>query len=75
MTQPFNQQGAVFERDGLRRELVRVIPAHRGVAAAVEWRRPGQEWRSSACSLSAWEKWVRQARRAGAFPAIQALTE
>lgn len=50
--------GTLFERDGKRREVVRVIPANRYTSAAVEWRRPGRECRSSACSLDAWFKWA-----------------
>lgn len=53
--------GTVFERDGKRREFVRLIPANRYTSAAVEWRRPGQECRSSACSLDAWTKWAKEA--------------
>lgn len=53
--------GTVFERDGKRREFVRLIPANRYTSAAVEWRRPGQECRSSACSLDAWTKWAKGA--------------
>lgn len=68
MTEPAIREGAVFERDGKRREIVRLMPAHRDMAAAVEWRRPGQEWRSRACSLSVWAKWVREARELGYFP-------
>ena len=45
--------GTLFEREGKRREVVRLIPADRFAAPAVEWRRPGQEFRSSACSVSA----------------------
>ena len=46
--------GTLFERDGKRREVVRLIPADRFTSSAVEWRRPGQEFRSSACSVHAW---------------------
>ncbi|CAN7600075.1 hypothetical protein [Acidovorax delafieldii] len=53
--------GTLFERDGKKREFVRVIPANRYTSAAVEWRRPGQECRSSACSLDAWTKWAKGA--------------
>lgn len=54
--------GAVFERNEKRREVVSIIAANRLVSPAVEWRRPGHEWRSSACSVSAWCKWVSEAR-------------
>lgn len=50
--------GTVFERDGRKRELVRLVPANRFASAAIEWRRPSQVMRSSVCSVSAWEKWV-----------------
>ncbi len=56
-------QGAVFERDGKKREVVRLVPANGFASAAIEWRRPGQEWRSSACSVNAWHKWVKEARQ------------
>lgn len=55
--------GTLFERDGKRREVVRLIPADRFTSSAVEWRRPGQEFRSSACSVHAWTKWVKEARQ------------
>jgi len=57
------QPGALFEREGKRREVVRLIPANRFTSPAVEWRRPGHEFRSSACSVSAWLKWVKEARQ------------
>lgn len=57
------QPGALFEREGKTREVVRLIPADRFAAPAVEWRRPGQEFRSSACSVRAWTKWVKEARQ------------
>lgn len=53
--------GTVFERDGKRREVVRLVPADRYTAPAIEWRRPGQEFRTSACSLHAWSKWIKEA--------------
>jgi hypothetical protein len=55
--------GAVLERDGKKREVVRLVPANRFVPAAIEWRRPGQEWRSTACSVTAWKKWAKDARQ------------
>lgn len=55
--------GTLFERDGKRREVVRLIPADRFTSSAVEWRRPGQVFRSSACSVHAWTKWVKEARQ------------
>ncbi len=55
--------GTQFERDGKRREFVRVIPANRYTSEAVEWRRPGQEFRSSACSMAAWKKWANGAQQ------------
>lgn len=54
--------GTVFERDGKQRQVVGFIPASRLVGAAIEWRRPGQDWRSRACSANAWSKWVTRAR-------------
>lgn len=57
------EPGTVFERDSKRREVVRLIPADRFASPAVEWRRPGQEFRSRACSLHAWSKWVKDARQ------------
>ena len=57
------QPGTLFEREGKRREVVRLIPADRFTSPAVEWRRPGQEFRSSACSVHAWTKWVKEARQ------------
>lgn len=57
------QPGALFEREGKRREVVQLIPANRFTPPAVEWRRPGQGFRSSACSLIAWHKWVKEARQ------------
>lgn len=54
--------GTQFERDGKYREVVRLIPANRFVSAALEWRRPGRECRSYACSEYAWAKWVKEAR-------------
>jgi len=57
------QPGTLFEREGKRREVVRLIPADRFTSPAVEWRRPGQEFRSSACSVDAWHKWVKEARQ------------
>lgn len=55
--------GTRFARDGKTREVVRLIPANRFTSAAVEWRRPGQEFRSSACSVHAWAKWAQKARQ------------
>lgn len=63
MTTTIAKPGAVFEREGKRREFVRLIPSNRFTSAEVEWRRPGQEMRSSACSLHAWIKWVKEARQ------------
>ncbi len=57
------QPGTLFEREGKRREVVQLIPANRFTSPAVEWRRPGQEFRSSACSVDAWHKWVKEARQ------------
>ena len=57
------QPGMLYERDGKRREVVRIIPEDRFTSTAVEWRRPGQEFRSSACSVSAWLKWVKDAQQ------------
>jgi len=57
------QPGAIFERDGKRREVVRLIPARLFTSPAVEWRRPGQDMRSSACSVAAWFKWAKEARQ------------
>lgn len=53
--------GTLFEKDGKRREFVRLIPANRLTSAAVEWRRPGQVCRSYSCSEHAWSKWLRGA--------------
>jgi len=55
--------GTVFERGGKRREVVRLVPADRYTSPAIEWRRPGQEFRTSACSLHAWINWVKEARQ------------
>ena len=55
--------GTLFERDGKRREFVRIIPANRYTSEAVEWRRPGQEFRTSACSMDAWSKWAKGAKQ------------
>lgn len=55
--------GTMFERDGKKREVVRLVPANRYTSPAVEWRRPGQEFRSSACSVTAWIKWAKEARQ------------
>lgn len=53
--------GTVFERDGKKHEVVQFILANRFTSAAVEWRRPGEEFRISVCSLHAWTKWVQVA--------------
>lgn len=63
MSTPVIRPGTQFARDGKMREFVRFIPANRFTSAAVEWRRPGQEFRSSACSVSAWAKWAKGARQ------------
>lgn len=55
--------GTVFERDGKKREVVQFIRANRFASAAVEWRRPGQEFRTSACSVHAWITWAKEARQ------------
>lgn len=55
--------GTVFERDGKKREVVRLIPPNRYTSPAVEWRRPEQDMRSSACSVAAWFKWAKEARQ------------
>ena len=54
--------GTVFEKDGKKREVVGLLPGNRFTSPAVTWRRPGDEWRTTACSLSAWSKWVAAAQ-------------
>lgn len=57
------QPGDLFERACKRREVVRLITSNRYTSPAVEWRRPGQEFRSSACSVSAWHQWAKEVRQ------------
>ncbi len=52
------QPGSVYERDGKKRKVVRLIPTSKFVSYAVEWSRPDQEMRTSQCSLIAWIRWA-----------------
>lgn len=58
MTRIHAVAGAVYERDGRRRAVVRLIPPTGSFSAAVEWRRPGQEMRTTTCSIAAFNKWL-----------------
>lgn len=59
------KQGLVYERDGKRREVVRLIQGGRLIPPAVTWRRPGDEWKTNSCSLRTWNKWVESAQLVG----------